>query len=147
MSLDVSLIFKTPIIKKGTGVFVRENGKTKELTVDEILKKYPNSFIEENEYETDCAFSTNITHNLNKMADEAGIYQACWRPEEINAVKAKDIISILKKGLKKMKTNPEYFKKFDSENEWGTYEQFVPWVENYLNACIKYPNAIIEVDR
>lgn len=25
-------------------------------------------------------FETNITHNLNTMADKAGIYYACWRP-------------------------------------------------------------------
>ena len=36
MSLDVSLYSKTPISKKGTGVFIRENGKTKELTIEEV---------------------------------------------------------------------------------------------------------------
>lgn len=36
MSLDVSLISNTPITKKGTGVFIRENGKNKELTVEEV---------------------------------------------------------------------------------------------------------------
>lgn len=30
-------------------------------------------------------FSANITHNLGEMADKAGIYKACWRPEEIGA--------------------------------------------------------------
>jgi signal transduction histidine kinase len=28
-------------------------------------------------------FVSNITHNLNIMADKAGIYQHLWRPEEI----------------------------------------------------------------
>jgi hypothetical protein len=28
-------------------------------------------------------FSANITHNLGKMAGEAGIYEACWRPGEL----------------------------------------------------------------
>ena len=28
-------------------------------------------------------FSANITHNLGKMADEAGIYKALWRPDEV----------------------------------------------------------------
>jgi hypothetical protein len=27
-------------------------------------------------------FERNITHNLNRMADEAGIYGVIWRPEE-----------------------------------------------------------------
>lgn len=147
MSLDVSLISKTPITKKGTGVFIRENGKNKELTVEEVREKFPNAVIEENEFETECVFDANITHNLNKMADAAGIYEACWRPEEIGATKASDIIQILEKGFEDMKARPEHFKKFDSENGWGTYKDFLLWVESYLNACREYPDAIIEVSR
>lgn len=30
-------------------------------------------------------FSANVTHNLGKMASEAGIYLACWRPGEMLA--------------------------------------------------------------
>jgi hypothetical protein len=30
-----------------------------------------------------CVFSQNITHNLGKMADAVGVYEACWRPEEL----------------------------------------------------------------
>ena len=147
MSLDVSLISKTPITKKGTGVFIREIGKNKELTVEEVREKFTNAVVEENEFETECVFDANITHNLNKMADAAGIYEACWRPEEIGAIKASDIIPILEKGFEDMKARPEHFKKFDSENGWGTYKDFLPWVESYLDACRKYPDAIIEVSR
>jgi len=31
-------------------------------------------------YDTESLFSSNITHNLRKMALEAGIYEALWRP-------------------------------------------------------------------
>ena len=147
MSLDVSLISKTPITKKGTGVFIRENGKNKELTVEEVREKFPNAVVEENEFETECVFDANITHNLNKMADEAGIYEACWRPEEIGATKASDIIPILEKGFEDMKARPEHYKKFDSPNGWGKYEDFLPWVESYLKACEENPDATIEVSR
>ena len=147
MGLDVALISKTPITKKGTGVFIRENGKNKELTVEEVYEKFPNAVIEENQFETHEVFDANITHNLNTMADAAGIYQACWRPEEINATKASDIIPILEKGFKDLKARPEHYKQFDSDNGWGTYKDFLPWVESYLNACKQYPDAIIEVCR
>ena len=147
MSLDVSLISKAPITKKGTGVFIRENGKNKELTIEEVREKFPNAVAEENEYVTECVFDANITHNLNKMADEAGIYEACWRPEEIGATKASDIIPILEKGFEDMKARPEHYKQFDSPNGWGLYIHFLPWVETYLNACREYPDAIIEVSR
>lgn len=31
----------------------------------------------------DNGFTANITHNLCRMADAAGIYLACWRPHEM----------------------------------------------------------------
>ena len=92
-------------------------------------------------------FWRNITHNLTQMADKAGIYEALWRPEEIKAKKAKDIVERLEKGLKKLKAKPKYFEKFDSPNGWGIYDNFVPFVEGCLDACKKYPNAKIYVSR
>lgn len=88
-------------------------------------------------------FDINITHNLTKMASEAGIYESLWHPETINAVYGKDIIDILEKGLKKLKERPEYFKQFNASNGWGMYKHFVPFVEDCLNACKQYPNAKI----
>jgi hypothetical protein len=92
-------------------------------------------------------FDRNITHNLGKMADKAGIYYALWRPEEKGWTTAKDITKVLEKGLKKLKDKPEYFEKFNAPNGWGMYEHFVPFVEEVLEACKKYPSAIIEVSR
>jgi len=92
-------------------------------------------------------FSANITHNLNKMAEAVGIYGALWRPEENGFEKAKDIIDILEKGLIELKSNPAKYKKYDSDNGWGLYVHFVPWVENVLCACKEYPDATIDVWR
>lgn len=97
--------------------------------------------------EREILYDSNITHNLNKMADEAGIYEACWRPEEIGATKAKDIIGKLALAVDLMKKEPERFKKFDSPNGWGKYEHFLTWVESYLKACEENPDATIEVSR
>lgn len=97
--------------------------------------------------EEERLYEANVTHNLNKMADKAGIYQALWRPDENGMVKAKDIIDILTKGLKKMKKYPERFKKLNPPNGWGSYDEFVPWIENYLKVCIEYPEATIKVSR
>lgn len=92
-------------------------------------------------------YSANITHNLNAMADAAGIYYALWRPEEIGKEKASDIIDLLEKGLDDLKSRPEHFEQFNSPNGWGLYKNFVPFVEEYLNACKKYPDATISVYR
>ncbi len=89
----------------------------------------------------------NITHNLNKMAGKAGIYEALWRPEEIGKTKASELVGLLEKGLADLKARPEYFEKFNSPNGWGMYEDFVPFVEKYLEACREYPDTIVGVSR
>lgn len=91
----------------------------------------------------EIVFSSNITHNLNKMANDADIYLHLWRPEELGITKAKELIKPLEKGLKLLKSDPERFKKFNALNGWGLYEHFVPWVEDYLNACKENPDTLV----
>lgn len=92
-------------------------------------------------------YNANITHNLNHMARDAGIYYALWRPEEMNWWTAKDIIPILEQGLTELESKPEYFKQFDSPNKRGVYEGLVEFAKEYLEACRKYPSARIEISR
>jgi hypothetical protein len=92
-------------------------------------------------------YSANITHNLNKMAQEAGIYLALWRPEEIGITQAGQLIEPLSVGLEKLKADPMYYSQFNSPNGWGMYEHFVPFVENYLEACRANPDAQVSVWR
>ena len=92
-------------------------------------------------------FSSNITHNLGKMASACGVYYACWRPEEINCKKAKHILPMLKDAIEVLKENPNQYKKFDSPNGWGLYINFLPWLEEYARACEEYPEARIVVSR
>lgn len=117
---------------------------------------------------SDDMYTANITHNLGNMAMAAGIYEALWRPymlhdtfvpfgegeyekeynyEESVTMYAKDIIPKLKAGLRRLKRSPEKYKKFNSENGWGMYEHFVPFVAEYLKECEKDPEAKIEVSR
>ncbi len=98
------------------------------------------------ECEQEC-FTDNITHNLVEMAREADIYFALWKPEEIQAKEGKDIISILERGLVTLKGAPSYFSQFDSSNGYGVYRDFIPFVEEVLEGCKKYPNATISVSR
>ena len=90
-------------------------------------------------------FDANITHNLGEMADMAGIYEACWHPEQIGAVVAGDIIKQLEHGLCMLKCFPNFYSLFNSPNGWGLYKNFVPWVERYLEACKAHPNSTIGV--
>lgn len=148
MSLDISLIDVTGTIEKsGTGIFVREAGSTRELTVDEAKEKYPNIVIEPIEYSTNEVFEYNITHNLGTMASKADLYTALWRPDEQGWKKAKDITGMLERGLRRLKKDPDGFKKFNPDNGWGSYDNLVDCVEQYLKACKEYPEALIEVSR
>lgn len=92
-------------------------------------------------------YEGNITHNLVQMAIEVGIYEALWRPEELKAKKAKDIISLLSEGLKKLKENPKKFEKYNPINGWGSYDVLIIFVEGAYNACEEYPECKIEVSR
>jgi hypothetical protein len=151
MSLDVYLTVESKIKKTPTsGIFIRENGETKEISREEWDKRYPGREpvkVVNNEEGTNEVYSANITHNLNTMADKAGIYEALWRPEEINITKAAFLIVPLRMGLERLKANPDEFKKYNPKNGWGTYEGLVQFVEKYLEACRNYPNAKIEVSR
>ena len=111
-------------------------------------------------------YRANITHNLGKMAEAAGIYDALWRPyrlhkdykhfdiyeeemafEDAVSIYSSDIVDIVEKGYKKLKSKPLYYSKYNSPNGWGMYEHFAPWVEKYLKALKKYPDAKVLVDR
>jgi hypothetical protein len=112
-------------------------------------------------------YSANITHNLGKMADEAGLYEALWRPhrlkpgydipeddhkaeweyEDNNPVRAHEIIEIVEKKLEDMKARPKHYETFNSPNGWGMYHNFVPWIEEYLKALKEFPESQVVCDR
>ena len=89
-------------------------------------------------------YEANITHNLTKMAAEAGIYIYCWHPDRAGCRLACEISGPIRKALALMKADPPRFEKFNSPNGWGLYEHFVPWLERYLEALEEHPKATIE---
>jgi len=89
----------------------------------------------------------HITHNLIKMAREAGIYEVLWRPEEIGIERASDMIPYLEKGMEALKSDPERFKEFNPENGWGRYEGLLCFAENTLVTCMGYPDARVSAHR
>ena len=140
------------------------------MSLDVYLYKEKRTSYDRGKTHTDslqCVYNSNITHNLGSMAQKAGLYEALWRPymlhkewkdnslddeeedmfEEGVTMYAKDIISKIEEGLKFLKRKPEYFEEFNSPNGWGKYEHFVPFVEEYLEACKKYPEAIVITSR
>lgn len=89
----------------------------------------------------------NMTHNLNKMAEAAGVYQHLWRPDEIGITKAAELIEPLSAGLAKLRADPDHYRAFNPENGWGSYAGLVEFVAQYLGACKADPDAEISVSR
>jgi hypothetical protein len=94
--------------------------------------------------EADILFERNITHNLNFMAVAVNLYDVLWHPEKIaQVVLAKDIVPRLESALRLLISDPASYDEFESDNGWGTYEDFVKFVEAVLEACLKYPEGVI----
>lgn len=77
MSLDLYLISTKPVRHRGTGVFIREDGRTRELrTLDEVKAHFPDADLSDvhvTDYEDDEMFHLNMTHNLTEMASHVPI--------------------------------------------------------------------------
>jgi len=152
MSLDVYLEADSPPTSPngGSGIFVRRNGETVEISREEWDRAFPGQepVVLTTEYGVDfTVYDRNITHNLGKMANAAGVYYACWRPEERGWSKARDLIEPLEAGLRRLRNDPETFKVHNPSNGWGDYDGLVRFVTEYLQACKEYPEARIRVSR
>jgi hypothetical protein len=151
MSLDVFLKSDDDVqgLPHGPQIFVRESGRLVSISRDEWDERYPDKepvTVEFSEPDNELYWA-NITHNLAKMAGQAGIYKHLWRPDEIHMERAGKLIEPLQVGLATLKSDPERFKQLNPSNGWGNYDGLVRFVEEYLQACEKYPNARIEVSR
>lgn len=149
MSLDVYLtIENAKNTFNSNRIFIREDGQNKEITREEWDHRFPDRepVTAPSSEESNAVYSANITHNLGTMANEAGIYEHLWRPDEIG-IKAQELIHPLQAGLRRLRNKPERFKQFNPKNGWGTYEGLIEFVERYFSACEQYPEAKINISR
>lgn len=98
-------------------------------------------------------FSQNITHNLGKMANKVHLgggltlYHVLWRPDEHGMMFARDIADHLDHGWNILLSEPTYYKNYNPENGWGSYEGLCEFVYKYRNACWDNPDAELSVCR
>ena len=140
MSLDLYIISKTPIRKRGTGVYVRENGQTVELkTMEEVRSHFPDvdlSNISVYEYEDDDFWHGNITHNMTDMASKVPIentdltlYDLLWQPDEHNFATAGST------GYREH-VHKEELLPLNPDNGWGNYDQLLAFTLDFLQHLI-----------
>lgn len=95
-------------------------------------------------------FTANITHNCTAMAKKMNIYQALWNPSDESIVSelenAWDLQYFLHKGLQFAKHNTLAVKELENA-EWGTYANFINFVQEVFDACMKYPKAKVFIDK
>lgn len=162
MSLGLYIESKTPVLHRGTGVYIRKDGETRELaTKQEVLTYFPDANpdeINETTYEDDEYFHLNLTHNLTEMAGkctilgscstkvtgELSLYDLMWHPEENLGITKPTLgyITDLMECYKKLLQKPEYFKQFNPENGWGSYDQLLKGVKGYLSALQSIPDDL-----
>ena len=92
-------------------------------------------------------FNGGMTHNLARMAAEAGVYQLLWRPEDLGITHAHQLLQPLQEGLLRLVSDPARFQQFDPENGWGAYEELVEFTRQYHAACLLYPDAEVRTRR
>ncbi len=148
MSLDVYLTAESTITQT-PGIIVRRDGSTVEISREEWDRENPGRepFMASDEREACTVFSANITHNLNMMAEAAGIYRALWRPDEIGVETARELIGPLTAGLTRLLADPAAYEKHNPSNGWGDYGGLCRFVAKYLAACVEFPDAGVSVSR
>lgn len=151
MSLDVSLYLDGEQKETaGSGIFVRENGSNREISRAEWDEKFPGTepvLAQSGDEDEAEVWTANITHNLGKMAKEAGLYECLWYPATVNIQYANQLVLPIRAGLERLQAMPEFFRQWDNPNDWGTLDQFIDFLRDYLRACQQYPNARVRVSR
>jgi hypothetical protein len=89
-------------------------------------------------------YERNITHNMSKMWNKAGVWDALY---ESHGKQAKDIIATLENGVADMAMKKGEYLPLNPENGWGSYEGALDFLSDYLAACKEYPLATIGVSR
>lgn len=153
MSLDIYIISPEPVKRKSTGIWVRDNGQTRELTREEAIERFPDAdpeSIQEIEIETNEFWHGNITGNLHKMAQECKIecdpqheglslYDLLWRDEYPWEMSHLEYTQCLLTCLVSLTDEPERYKQYNPSNSWGTYEQLVEFVRSFIHALVDEP--------
>ena len=143
MSLDVYLTRRQ---LEPVTIYAAKEGSVVEVSLEEWQRHFPGT--RPHAYrDEERVYSANITHNLNRMAGEAGIYKELWRPEEVGITQAKQLIEPLRRARAALLDNSARFEPFAPESGWGTYGGLVKFVVDYLAACEKFPEAMVTVCR
>ncbi len=159
MSLDLTIKTNKLIRHVSTGVYIREDGCTKELkTIDDVKKHFPNkdiSHICEQVYYDDELWTKNITHNLSEMAehviinDQINLCDLLWKPKDNGFdIVTQIYIDYISNALRILKSKKKELEKFNPKNNWGNYDLLLDFVNEYMDVLntLDLKNEIYFID-
>lgn len=103
-------------------------------------------FYDKDEKELEGEFPLSITHNLNTLVKECGnlvdvdYYKIIWRPDEILEVENCQVrviyvLEYLPKIIEDLLRFEDTLSEYLPSNGWGTFEQLISFLCDYIKAC------------
>lgn len=83
----------------------------------------------------------NYTYNCSKMLWEA----ADTSLSALHGKPVEEVAQVLSKGVAVMRADPARFQAMNPENGWGDYDSWLDYLDRIIDACQRYPGAVLEV--
>lgn len=94
---------------------------------------------------------SGMTYNCSPMFRQAGFYDAIKAPLDarmedkvVPATMVKDVVDLVRAGLKDMIDNADDYRKLNPSNGWGDYEGALKFTKELLDACERFPDGIVD---
>jgi hypothetical protein len=90
----------------------------------------------------ESVYSGNYTNNVVPMRKLAGVYEALYRSD---GKRAEEILPQLETGFRAWKQAPEAYEALAPANGWGNAAGALEFLTSFINACRRYPSAVVRV--
>lgn len=89
----------------------------------------------------------NLTYNLSPMLRAAGFpgwQETVGRLAEVQPVTAKRVLPVFDAVLAELRADPDRYRAMNPENGWGSYDQAVRTLDDFVEAIRPHPDALID---
>ena len=111
-------------------------------------------FLDENGEDVEIESYLQITHNLNNVVSESGLllglpyYEVIWRPDELFGLKNGEVpvgfvLKVLPDLIKNLLKFEDRLTDYLPSNGWGTFEDLIRFLCDYLKECYTNQEAYI----
>lgn len=90
------------------------------------------------------AGSFNITHNVSRMWDKAGVYECLYN---WHGRKAEELIEPLSNAIQDMLIKPREYETLNPKNGWGDFIGAKEFLRKVVDCCSEHPKCIIHISK